>query len=95
VHVAISFSSRRDEEIRKALGQAVLKVLLQRIGGPDLKVSRSVEIRQFEPGMYFNDYDLKEGGANPNNTPPENLGTKGRARFCCPHLWSATFPSEY
>jgi 5-carboxymethyl-2-hydroxymuconate isomerase len=62
VHVAISFSSGRDDEIRKALGQAILNVLLQRIGGPDLKVSRSVEIRQFEPGMYFNDYDLKEGG---------------------------------
>ena len=61
VHVAISFSSGRDE-IRKALGQAILDVLLQRIGGPDLKVSRSVEIRQFEPGMYFNDYGLKEGG---------------------------------
>ena len=62
VHVAISFSRRRDEETRKALGQAILNVLLQRIGGPDLKVSRSVEIRQFEPGMYFNDYHLKEGG---------------------------------
>jgi 5-carboxymethyl-2-hydroxymuconate isomerase len=63
VHVAISFSRRRDEETRKALGQATLNVLLQRIGGPDLKVSRSVEIRQFEPGMYFNDYDLKKGGS--------------------------------
>jgi 5-carboxymethyl-2-hydroxymuconate isomerase len=62
VHVAISFSSGRDEESRKAFGQAILNVLLQRIGGPDLKVSRSVEIRQFEPCMYFNDYDLKEGG---------------------------------
>jgi 5-carboxymethyl-2-hydroxymuconate isomerase len=61
VHVAISFSSGRNEEIRKVLGQAILNVLLRHIGDPDLKVSRSVEIRQFEPGMYFNDYDLKEG----------------------------------
>jgi 5-carboxymethyl-2-hydroxymuconate isomerase len=62
VHVALSFSNGRDEGIRRALGQAILNVLLQRIGGPDLSVSRSVEIRQFEPGMYFNDHDLKEGG---------------------------------
>jgi 5-carboxymethyl-2-hydroxymuconate isomerase len=62
VHVALSFSSGRAEGIRRALGQDILNVLLQRIGGPGLTVSRSVEIRQFEPRMYFNDYDLKEGG---------------------------------
>jgi 5-carboxymethyl-2-hydroxymuconate isomerase len=62
IHVALSFSSGRDEGIRRALGRDLLNVLVERVGGSDLRVSRSVEIRQFEPGMYFNDYDLKEGG---------------------------------
>jgi hypothetical protein len=65
-------------ESRKALGQAILNVLLQRIGGPDLKSQGASKIRQFEPGMYFNDYDLKEGGANPiiNHSPRHNPGAE-------------------
>ncbi len=60
VHVALSFSSGRREILRIQLGRRLLDILMDDVCPPGIKVSRSVEVRQFEPEMYFNDYERQE-----------------------------------
>ena len=55
VHVAVSFSRGRSEALRVELGQRLLDFLMNEVRPDGVEVSRSVEIRQFEPQMYFND----------------------------------------
>ena len=55
VHVAVSFSHGRSEALRVELGQRLLDFLMNEVRPDGVEVSRSVEIRQFEPQMYFND----------------------------------------
>ncbi len=61
VHVAVSFSRGRSEALRVELGQRLLDLLMNEVRPDGVEVSRSVEIRQFEPKMYFNDYDQQFG----------------------------------
>ncbi len=58
VHVEVSFSPGRSESLRMELGQRLLDLLLNEVKPDGVEVSRSIEIRQFEPQMYFNDYEL-------------------------------------
>ena len=52
-------SPGRNEALRVELGQRLLDLLLNEVKPDGVKVSRSIEIRQFEPQMYFNDHDLQ------------------------------------
>lgn len=57
MHASVTFSRGRSERARADLGNRLLEILLTEASPSGLEVSRSVEIRQFEPGMYFNDRD--------------------------------------
>jgi 5-carboxymethyl-2-hydroxymuconate isomerase len=56
VHVTLVFSQGRADSVRDSLGRHMLNLLTSDVSPKGVAVSRSVEIRQFEPGMYFNDY---------------------------------------
>ncbi len=55
VHATIVFSPGRSETLRRELGQRLLDILANEVTSADLDISRSVEIRQFEPEMYLTD----------------------------------------
>ena len=50
------FSLGRADSVRDALGRRMLGLLTSDVSPKGMPVSRSVEVRQFERGMYFNDY---------------------------------------
>jgi len=55
VHATVAFSPGRTPRLREELGQRLLAILTARTRreGEGPRVHRSVEIRQFEEGMYF------------------------------------------
>ena len=53
VHATVVFSRGRSEPVRRVLGERLLAMLPSGGGNGSLPISRSVEIRQFEEGMYF------------------------------------------
>src|SRR5262249_51458033 len=57
-HATVLFSPGRPEAQRRQVCQRLLDVMRSdaALGGPD--VANSVEIRQFEPGMYITERDL-------------------------------------
>jgi len=57
VHASVVFSPGRAEDVRRELGARLLDILVTETSSLGSDLSRSVEIRQFEPGMYFTDGD--------------------------------------
>ena len=57
-HVSLVFSAGRNRALRRDLGEQILDKLMTGVAPEGVKVSRSIEIRQFESGMYLNDYEL-------------------------------------
>jgi 5-carboxymethyl-2-hydroxymuconate isomerase len=57
VHVNLVFSLGRADSVRDALGRRMLDLLTSNVSPKGMTVSHSVEVRQFERGMYFNDYE--------------------------------------
>ena len=57
IHASVTFSRGRPDPVRRELGNRLLAILMQAEGWPGIEVGKSVEIRQFEPGMYFNSRD--------------------------------------
>jgi 5-carboxymethyl-2-hydroxymuconate isomerase len=55
VHATVAFMTGRSEALRDELGRRLLEILVREVRPAGVAVSRSVEIRQFEPGMYFSD----------------------------------------
>lgn len=55
VHATVAFSPGRSETLRRELGGHLLALLASEVTSAELDISRSVEIRQFEPEMYFSD----------------------------------------
>jgi 5-carboxymethyl-2-hydroxymuconate isomerase len=57
VHATVLFSPGRPEALRRQVGRRLLDIMRSdaALGGPD--VATSVEIRQFEPGMYITERD--------------------------------------
>jgi len=55
VHAGVAFSPGRSDAVREDLGRRLLGILVRGTGSAGIAVARSVEIRQFEPGMYFTD----------------------------------------
>lgn len=58
VHATILFSPGRPEAMRQELARRLLDILMAdaTLGGAD--IAKSVEIRQFEPGMYLTERDI-------------------------------------
>ena len=58
VHVTVLFSPGRPEALRRQVARRLLDILRSDsvMGGAD--VATSVEIRQFEPGMYITERDI-------------------------------------
>lgn len=57
VHVTLVFSLGRPESVRVALANRMLDVIISDVSPKGTPVSHSVEVRQFEEGMYVNDYE--------------------------------------
>ena len=57
VHATVLLSDGRPAEMRRELGARLLAVLGREACPPGVELARSVEIRQFEPGMYFTDFE--------------------------------------
>ena len=55
VHVVVSFSRGRSEDLRVEIGQRLLDLLLNEVKPDGVEVSKSIEIRQFGMKMYFAD----------------------------------------
>ncbi len=58
VHATVLFSPGRPEALRQELTRRLLDIILSdpTLGAPD--IAKSVEIRQFEPGMYITERDI-------------------------------------
>lgn len=57
MHVTALFSPGRPEDLRRALVHRLLGILKSEAGTLGESVATSVEIRQFEPGMYVTERD--------------------------------------
>lgn len=57
VHATVLFSAGRSDDARRELGARLLAVLGREASPSRVELARSVEIRQFEPGMYFTDFE--------------------------------------
>ena len=53
VHVTVMFSSGRPDTLRRDLVRRLLAIIVNDVRPENTNVSASVEIRQFEPGMYL------------------------------------------
>ena len=58
IHATVLFSPGRPEGVRQELAKRMLDILMSdaTLGGAD--IAKSVEIRQFEPGMYITERDV-------------------------------------
>ena len=57
VHVTVVFSPGRPEALRRALVNRLLRILRREVETLNPGIATSVEIRQFEPGMYVTQRD--------------------------------------
>jgi 5-carboxymethyl-2-hydroxymuconate isomerase len=58
VHAAVLFSPGRPEALRRELVKNLLTILMSEVRSAPGSFSTSVEIRQFEPGMYATERDV-------------------------------------
>lgn len=61
VHATVIFAPGRSEALRRELAQRLLGILKSEVRSAQLDISRSVEVRQFEPDMYFTDRGPRTG----------------------------------
>ena len=57
MHATVLFSPGRPETLRRELVKKLLAIIIGEVGSAPGSFSTSVEVRQFEPGMYATERD--------------------------------------